>query len=293
MIRSMTGFGRAVANVAGHTLQVEIRTLNHRHADVQLRLPRVLSALEHELRNEAKATFARGKIDVTVSLGSDGPSRASLEIDHDAVSEYVAAARSFAQSHGATEGLTAGQLLSLPGVSRLAEQTLPEEELEQTLRDTFREAVVAAGEMRGREGAGLERELRAQLSRVADTCAALEVRADDVSELVRERLRKRAEGLRDETGILDEARLHQEVVLAADRMDIREELVRMGSHVEQFLATLAGDEPVGRRLDFLLQEMGREANTVGSKAGDAQLAHLVVDLKTELERIREQVQNVE
>jgi uncharacterized protein (TIGR00255 family) len=289
----MTGFGRTVANVAGHALQVEIRTLNHRHADVQIRLPRALSALEHELRNEAKAVFARGKIDVTVALGSDAPGRASLEIDHDAVAEYVSAARAFAEAHGTTEALTAGQLLSLPGVSRLVDETLPEDELAEALRDTFREAAAAAGEMRQSEGAGLERELRAQLARVSETCAALERRANDVSELVRERLRKRAEALRDETGILDEARLHQEVVLAADRMDIREELVRMGSHVDQFLATLSGDEPVGRRLEFLLQEMGREANTVGSKAGDAPLAHLVVDLKTELERIREQVQNVE
>ena len=229
-----------------------------------------------------------------MSLVSEASPGAVLSIDSDAVAQYVEAAKSFAADHGADGELRSADLLALPGVARLVEGALPETEAEEALRAGFREASDAVQAMREREGAGLYDELASQLVRVREICAALETRAGDVSQLVRERLRKRAEGLRDETGILDEARLHQEVVLAADRMDIREELVRLSSHIDQFQSTIEGEgEPVGRRLDFLLQEMGREANTIGSKAGDAPLAHLVVDLKTELERIREQVQNVE
>ncbi len=290
----MTGFGRATVSVGEQALQIEIRTLNHRHADVGVRLPRILQSLDHELRAEAKRTFGRGKIDISANLVSEAAPGAVLSIDTAAVAQYVEAAASFAADHGADGELRSAELLALPGVARLVEGALPETEAEEALRAGFREAAAAVQAMREREGAGLYEELTSQLVRVRELCAALEARAGDVAQLVRERLRKRAEGLRDETGILDEARLHQEVVLAADRMDIREELVRLGSHIDQFRSTIDGEgEPVGRRLDFLLQEMGREANTIGSKAGDAPLAHLVVDLKTELERIREQVQNVE
>jgi uncharacterized protein (TIGR00255 family) len=149
--------------------------------------------------------------------------------------------------------------------------------------------------MRSAEGAALARELALRLERVAALATAIEEQAGSVQAAARERLRKRAEQLRQETGLVDEARLHQEIVIAADRLDITEEVVRLKSHVDQFRAILAegATRPVGRRLDFLLQEMGREANTVGSKGTSATLAHHVVELKSELERLREQVQNLE
>jgi uncharacterized protein (TIGR00255 family) len=150
--------------------------------------------------------------------------------------------------------------------------------------------------MRAAEGAALERDLRARLARVAELTERIAQRAGFVQQAVRERLRKRAQQLEQETGLLDPARLHQEVVIAADRLDVNEELVRLRSHTAQFLEILAGagaGSPVGRRLDFLLQEFGREANTVGSKGSDAPIAHEIVELKTEIERMREQVQNVE
>jgi len=158
------------------------------------------------------------------------------------------------------------------------------------------QAIAATLRMRASEGEGLELEFRRRLGRVVELVDALEARSATVQVFVRERLRKRSRELEAETGLLDEARLHQEVVLAADRLDVSEELSRLRSHVEQFLGVLDTAEagsPVGRRLDFLLQELGRESNTVGSKANDAEMAHAVVELKTELERIREQVQNVE
>jgi uncharacterized protein (TIGR00255 family) len=168
--------------------------------------------------------------------------------------------------------------------------------LREGLERAVEAALDAADAMRAREGAALERDLRARLVRVEELVADVESRSDVVQRGVRERLRRRAEQLRQEAGMLDEARLHQEIVLAADRLDVSEELVRLRSHVEQFRRILdeAGPgKPVGRRLDFLLQEFGREANTIGSKASDAPVAHWIVELKTEIERVREQVQNLE
>ena len=150
--------------------------------------------------------------------------------------------------------------------------------------------------MREHEGRALDTDLRLRLDRSVDLTRELEARSELVGDAVREKLRRRSQQLGEETGLLDEARLHQEIVIAADRLDITEELVRLRSHVDQFVGILGEadrDTAVGRRLDFLLQEMSREANTVGSKANDAELAHFVVSLKTELERVREQVQNVE
>ena len=187
-------------------------------------------------------------------------------------------------------------LPTLASVSRMFRSKFLREALREAL---FRHADVAleqAAGMRRSEGEALEREIRGRLDRIAELAEELAGRADDVQEHVRERLGKRAEALAQETGVRDEGRLLQEIVLAADRMDITEEIVRLRSHVDQFRASLdaAGPgQPVGRRLDFLLQELGREANTVGSKGSDAPIAHRVVELKTELERVREQVQNVE
>jgi uncharacterized protein (TIGR00255 family) len=187
-------------------------------------------------------------------------------------------------------------LLALPGVSRLAEHEFRAEDLDRALFGAVLEAAAAADAMRGAEGEALERELRGRLDIAAALVEQLESRSSMVQEAARERLRRRTEQLRQETGLLDEGRLYQEVVLAADRLDVTEELARLRSHIEQFRAVLAGAEPgnpVGRRLDFLLQEMGREANTLGAKASDAASSHWVIDLKTELERVREQVQNIE
>ena len=177
-----------------------------------------------------------------------------------------------------------------------ADHDFEAEDLDAALFAAIDEAAAAAEEMRVAEGGLLERELRERLELTASLVEEIASRSSSVQESARERLRKRTEQLRQETGLIDEARLHQEIVIAADRLDVSEELARLRSHIEQFKSALLRAEagkPVGRRLDFLLQEMGREANTLGSKGGDAPIAHRVIDLKTELERIREQVQNVE
>ncbi len=295
MIHSMTGFGRSACEVDGIGLEVEARSVNHRHLDLRIRLPRVLADQERRLKQRVQAALSRGKVDVTVSLVM-GSAESMLEIDETIAAQYVEASRSLRERHGLTDELAVSSLLSLPGVTRLIETEADPETLLEPLDRALDEAIAALIAMRVAEGASLAAEFDGRLAHVVELSDRFAARSEEVVRVARQRLQKRAEQIKSDVGLLDEARLHQEIVIAADRLDITEELVRLRSHVEQFrdtLASAAADSPVGRRLDFLLQELGREANTVGSKASDAPLAQDVIELKTELERIREQVQNVE
>jgi uncharacterized protein (TIGR00255 family) len=292
----MTGFGRSDFAVAGVRFEIEVRSVNHRYLDVRIRLPKPLAAWESELRERIQRRFDRGKVDLTVASPSGEAKANRLEIDLAAAQQYLRAASALRASEGLSGELSIATLLSLPGVARFSEPELPEASLREGLLAAVEAALEALDGMRAAEGAALERDLRARLERVAALTERLAERSDLVQKAVRERLRKRAQQLEQETGLLDPARLHQEVVIAADRLDVNEELVRLRSHTAQFLEILAGAgarNPVGRRLDFLLQEFGREANTIGSKGNDAPIAHEIVELKTEIERMREQVQNVE
>ena len=296
MIRSMTGFGRSSFEVEDVAFGVEVRTLNHRHLDLSVRMPRLLSDRELGIKKRLQGRFGRGKIEVSITLESGNSINTRLEVDLDLAEQYVGAAEALRRAEGVGGDLDVVALLALPGVSRLTEHEFQAEDLDAALFSAVDEAAAAAEAMRVVEGGVLECELRARLDTIAALVEELESRSSLVQEAVRERLRKRTAQLQQETGLFDEARLHQEVVIAADRLDVTEELARLRSHIEQFGSVLAdceGESPVGRRLEFLLQEMGREANTLGSKGSDAPIAHRVIDLKTEFERIREQVQNVE
>jgi uncharacterized protein (TIGR00255 family) len=294
MIRSMTGFGRAAFELGGRTYEVEIRTVNHRHLDTKLRLPRAMAEQEGALKALVAERLHRGKVDVNVSAPGGGTTPGELQIDETLASRYVGAARELAAKHELSGALDVSTLLSMPGVTRFVEPELEPERVAASLAEGVGAALTSLQEMRRSEGKALEAELNSRLSTVEGLVSTLAARSSEVVQAAKDRLRKRTEQIRQETGLLDEARLHQEIVIAADRLDITEEIVRLRSHVDQFRTIIAVEgQPVGRRLDFLLQEMGREANTVGSKANDAPLAHDVVEMKTELERIREQVQNVE
>ena len=296
MIRSMTGFGRAAFEVDGIPFEVEIRSVNHRHLDVRTRVPRSLSESESQLKARVQERLRRGKVDASIAIASGSAAPPALEIDRALAERLVEAARDLADQHGLEGGLRVAELLALPGVTRVVEREIDPGDLARAALRAFDLALESVDAMRAREGESLEREIRSRLGVVAALVEGVEVRAGDVVHAVREKLRRRMEKLELDTGLLDEARLHQEIVIAADRLDITEEVVRLRSHLGQFASVLDGAGPgveVGRQLDFLLQEIGRETNTIGSKANDADLAHLVVELKTQQERIREQVQNVE
>lgn len=296
MIQSMTGFGSASFQVGENAFVIEVRSVNQRHLDARVRLPRNLGALEPELRAQVQARFDRGKIDCNVATPEGAVQPPRLEIDREALRAYLRAAEEIAREEALEGGIGVAELLALPGVTRLVEPVHSPDALRDAAVAALDQALDALAEMRAAEGASLQRDLLGRLDRVSELADALEERADLVQQAVRERLRRRARQLEAETGLLDDARLHQEVTLAADRLDVTEEIVRLRSHVDQFRKAISAagpGQPVGRRLEFLLQELSREANTVGSKGADAPIAHLIVDLKTELERMREQVSNVE
>jgi len=296
MILSMTGFGRASLRLASLGFDIEVRSVNHRHLDTRVRVPRILSTCEADLRARVVQKISRGKIDLIIATSDDSSVSARVDIDRGVAAEYGRVARELSSLDGVEGSLTIDTLVGLPGVARLVEPEFPADELLDALLGGVDQALTALVAMRASEGKAIEQDLMSRIDHVETLAESVNQRSGLVGEAVRERLRKRSEQLRSETGLLDEARLHQEIVIAADRLDVTEEIVRLRSHIEQFREITQSAEvgvPVGRRLDFLLQELGREANTIGSKGSDAPIAHDVVELKTELERIREQVQNVE
>lgn len=295
-LRSMTGFGSASFTVSGLAFEVEIRTVNHRHLDLRLKLPRQFANCEEAVRARVPRYLGRGKVNLSVNLAAGVSPASELVIDEQMAKQYVDAAQLLSRSFEVTGSLDVTALIAMPGVTRFVEPGLDESELSQVLCDATDRALASVDDTRLTEGETIRSDFDKRLARVSELVESLDSRSDIVRESARERLRKRSAQLELETGLIDEARLHQEIVIAADRLDVCEEIARLRSHLDQFhsvLATAGPNQMVGRRLDFLLQELGREANTVGSKANDAPLAHDVVEVKTELERIREQVQNCE
>jgi uncharacterized protein (TIGR00255 family) len=266
--------------------------VNGRHLEVRLRLPREFSAFEQPLRELAASFFERGQVEVLVRLPPEGVGEPRVEVDLQAARAYAEGGALLSSELGLGDALPLATLLTLPGVVRTLEPELDGSEVEGALRAAVEAGSSAAVEMRVREGQNLERELRRRLEGLGAAVEAIGLRAEDVKRGLRERLTKRVAALAPELE-LDPARLEQEVVLYADRMDVTEETVRLGSHLEQFHETLGESGPVGRKLEFLLQELGREVNTIGSKVSDAGITHRVVEMKTELEKLREQVMNVE
>lgn len=288
----MTGFGRGEVAWEGGALSSEVRSVNSRHLDLRLRLPRELTALESALRARVSEHFSRGQVDVQIRLPAHAGVEPSLEVSEVVARRYVDAAARLRADLGIDGELPLAELLQLPGVAQLREPEIDPERIAEALLEAVGAACAAAAEMRTREGETLERDLVGRLGQVETIVAEIEERAEEVRKGVRDRLQRRLQALNAEVE-LDPARLDQEVLYHVDRMDVTEETVRLRSHLGQFRETLVREGPVGRKLEFILQEMGREANTVGSKASDSSLGRQVVELRSCLEKLREQVLNVE
>jgi uncharacterized protein (TIGR00255 family) len=251
----MTGFGRASVRVDGADYDIEARSVNHRHLDARVRTPRALVMFESDIKARIQQRIGRGKVDLSVLIAEDASHPVAVAVDLEVAREYARAAEQLAEINGLSGTLSVDRLVSLPGVTRLAEPELAVEQLAEALQKGADSALDALLDMRSREGAAIERDLLARMDRVEKLAVSIERRSGAVREAVTARLRRRTEQLREETGLLDEARLHQEIVIAADRLDITEELVRLRSHIEQFRVIVASGSvgnPVGRRLDFLM-----------------------------------------
>jgi uncharacterized protein (TIGR00255 family) len=288
----MTGFGVGRGRAGGEEFTAEVKAVNHKYVEVKVRLPRELQALEAELQRQVKAVCTRGAVELTLR-------RATLTASGSVPTVDAAMARAWRQALGEVARLTgladttsAAEVAAQSGVVRLEEPTVDVPSATRAAEAAVAEALLGLVAMREREGASLAADLSGRIERVAVLVRELQGLAPRAVEEYRDRLAARLAELTSGAGV-EPQRLAQELALFAERTDIAEELTRLASHLGQFRALLASDEPSGRKLDFLLQEMNREVNTAGSKIQSAEASTRVVELKAELERIREQVQNIE
>ncbi|MZP29039.1 YicC family protein [Heliobacterium undosum] len=292
MIKSMTGYGRGEACGAGKRVTVEAKAVNHRYSEVVVRLPKTYMVLEDAIKKIFFQGISRGRVDVFVNLETDGEVTRQVKVDKQLALRYYKSLRDLAQELELPCDVGLNALYSLPEVITLDE---PEEDMDEVARvvdAAARQALDGLMGMRIQEGNSLAEDLFLRLTALRHRIKAVEERSPFVAEDYLHRLQERIKELLGQTPV-DEQRLAMEVALFADRSNITEELVRLNSHLEQFQKALASSEPVGRKLDFLVQEMNREVNTIGSKSNDLEVSRHVVDLKSEMEKIREQVQNVE
>jgi uncharacterized protein (TIGR00255 family) len=293
-MKSMTAFGRGEAENSGCKIAVEFRTLNHRFLDLHLRMPRSLMGLEERLRQLISAHIARGRVEISISLEYIGAKPRSLVADQALLKEAAAILTSIQEEWALPEPWSWDQLLHFPEVVALQEtSTADDEALWSVLGPATRQALEVVDGMRRREGDFLRDELVGLLQRVAAQITIIAQRALAVPQAYRDKLTSRLAQLLPETNPVDPQRLAQEVALLTDRADITEELARVRSHLEQFQATLAAKTPIGRKLDFVVQEINREINTIGSKSSEIGTAQAVIEIKSDLERVREQIQNIE
>jgi uncharacterized protein (TIGR00255 family) len=292
MIHSMTGYGKGEAQVDNVALTVEIKTVNHRYADITVKLPRTLLALENEIRRQVGQVLRRGKIDVFVNFGSTEESTVVPTLNRPLAQAYLDLFTKLRNEFGLSGGVTLELIAAQRDVVQMREAESSHEALQGCLMTALERALEQLLAMRRAEGEATAIDLRERLDQLDNLLGAVEQRAPLIPQewqaKLLERLTRLQQGLE-----WDPQRVAQEVAVYADRCDISEELVRFRSHLGQFRAMFSDAEAVGRRMDFLVQELNREVNTMGSKSNDAELTRAVVAMKAELEKVREQVQNIE
>jgi uncharacterized protein (TIGR00255 family) len=293
MLRSMTGFGRGESALAERRITAEIKCVNNRYRDIVVRLPKSLQVLEDEVRTLVASRMRRGRIEVSIQMERDnGQPDAALELNLPLAREYHRMIRRLSEEFGLDRGIRAEELCQMKDVLSYRTEEVDARQMRSVLEAAVAEALDACDVMRLREGRAVEEDLSARLRIIEEHLDWIEARAPRVVEEYRKKLKDRIRQVLNGREI-DESRLAQEVVLLADRCDITEEVVRARSHVQQFRSSMRLQEAVGRKLDFLLQEIHREVNTLSNKALDASISTRAVEMKAELEKVREQVQNVE
>ena len=290
-MRSMTGCGSGKVQQDGWEVTLDLKTVNHRFLDIGMRLPRNLNFLEQTVRDRLSRKLRRGHADVFLTVKRTDTSALSVECDPELAGLYAQAAEKLAAETGIRNDLTVSQLMRMEGVLTVNEREMDEELVSRICAEAADIAVEQLVEMREREGVNLKEDLRIHLDAADALRKAILGRAPMVVNEYRDKLENRLKSL--VTDAVDPQRLAQETAIMADRCAIDEELARLDSHIRQMRKYLESEEEIGKKMDFLIQEMNREANTIGSKASDADIAQHVVDLKSEIEKMREQIQNVE
>ena len=292
MVKSMTGYGRAVETVNGREFTVEIRSVNNRYLDCTVKLPRALSFAEDTVKQAVKASISRGKVDVFVSQRSEGMPEVTVSLNRDVAAAYIRAMRQMAEEFQIREDISVALVSQMSDVFTVDRPQVDEEQLLADLMQVVGHALEGYDAMRSREGEALKADLTGRGNTIRSLVSQVEEGNPQTVADYRTRLYQKLQEVLANTAI-DESRILTEAAIFADKVAVDEETVRLRSHLEQMDSMLAAGGPIGRKLDFLLQEMNREANTIGSKCTDLRLARVVVDIKAELEKIREQTQNIE
>jgi uncharacterized protein (TIGR00255 family) len=292
MLKSMTGFGRGEGETGLGRILVESRSVNHRYCEIGIKLPKRLSPFEARIKEMIRSLVSRGKIDVSVKLDSTGEERIQLAVDLNLASQYYKALQSLKETLQVKDDITLELIAAGKDVIMVREEAGEIEPYWQEIAPILQRSLQDMDSMKRSEGESLRKDLQERLEQIAREFETIKLQYPSRLGAYQTRLHERLRALLEGSEI-DASRFQQEVAFLAERMDITEEVVRAESHLSQFAVLLKGTEPVGRKLDFLLQEMNREANTVTSKANDAEISQRVVEIKSELEKIREQVQNIE
>ena len=292
MIKSMTGYGRAVETVNGREFTVELRSVNNRYLDCSVRLPRILSFGEDAVKQAVKNSISRGKVDVFISVRSEGGDEVQVTLNKAVLESYLEAMRQMVNEYGVADDISVSSVSRMPEVFSLEKPQVDEEQLLADLMSVVAKALEGYDAMRATEGEALDKDLRSRGDTILQLVAQVEQGNAQTVIDYRTRLENKLKEVLANTA-LDESRILTEAAIFADKVVVDEETVRLRSHLQQMNDMLTAGGAVGRKLDFLLQEMNREANTIGSKCTDVALARIVVDIKAELEKIREQTQNIE
>ncbi len=292
MVKSMTGFGREHVVANGREIIVEIRSVNHRYYEFTARTPRSYGYLDEKLKAFLKSGISRGKVEVSVSIYNQEGTDAEIELNESVAGGYLKALRGSAEKLGLEDDLTLSSIMRLPDVFTVVKKTDDEEVIWNEVKAVAQVALDRFVDMRFVEGQKMYDDISSRLDFIEQTVGKIETQSPSVSKSYSDRLYAKIKEILEDKNI-DEQRILTEVAIFSEKVAIDEETVRLRSHIAQFRDLINSDEPVGRKLDFLVQELNREVNTIGSKAQDLSITKMVVDLKSEIEKIREQIQNIE
>ena len=289
----MTGFGIGEVKNDNYQFLVECKTINHRYCDINMRLPRKFNCLEDKARNLIKDFIKRGRVDLYVKLDLIGSDDVNLKFDDNLASQYINILKTIRDKYELTDDISVMNVAKFPDRVKTEEKEEDEEEMWAMFKEALEIALDKLVEMRVAEGKKLEEDTLKRCDILSDYINQIEKLSDTVVEDYRDKLNTRIKELLENPNEIDENRMAQEVAIYADKSSITEEIVRFNSHIVQLRNTVVKDDSVGRKMDFLIQEMNREINTMGSKSSDINITNLVVEVKSELEKIREQIQNIE
>ena len=292
MIKSMTGYGRARKTLNKRDITVEVRSVNNRYLDCTVKMPRMYTFAEDAIKQRVQKAISRGKVDVYISVDASAADVAKVTVNRELAAGYAAALQELAQVCGTEPHVTAEQLARFPDVLTVTKADEDLETVSSDLCEVLEEALESYNAMRAVEGKKLAEDILNRLDTIESYTAQVEQRSPETVKEYREKLTARMQEVLQSTTI-DEQRILTEAAIYADKVAVDEETVRLRSHVAQLRTMILSDEPMGRKMDFLIQEVNREANTTGSKCNDVEIARVVVGLKAEVEKMREQVQNVE